>query len=283
MYNRSLSEEDKEKLMQNKTYELFVKDILEKINAADNWENIKLEHDIVLTGKSGTKHQIDIYWEFNYGLVTHKVAVECKGYNNPVTKGLIAAFHGVLEDLDGVQGVYASQMGYQSGAETLAKQFSIKLLEIRRPMSKDAEGRMWNIGIEIQMSTRANERFNMILSKEDMGQDVIDHFEGCINLGIECILDNGERKTIQAFLLDLQPINENRHQCFEIERDNLYYLMDDRLVSIKKLIYEYDINVISHESEIRGDNIIKALVRDLFEDREKTVSWMGSVNERTSV
>lgn len=282
MYNRSLNDEDKKRLMQDKEYELYVKDILEKINAADNWENTKLEHDVTLTGKSGTKHQIDIYWEFKYGLITHKVAVECKGYNNPVTKGLIAAFHGVLEDLDGVQGVYASQMGYQSGAEKLAKQFSIKLLEIRRPMSKDVKGRLWNIGIKIQMPTRANERFNMILAKEDMGQDVIDHFEGYVNPNIEYILDNEERKTIQAFLLGLQPINENRHQCFEIERENLYYLMDDRPVRIKKLIYEYDFKMLSHESEIRGDSVIKALVRDLFEDREKTVSWMGSVSERSS-
>ena len=282
MYSRSLNDEDKEKLMQDEAYELFVKDILEKINVADNWENIKLEHDVVLTGKSGTKHQIDIYWEFKYGLVTHKVAVECKGYNNPITKGLIAAFHGVLEDLDGVQGVYASQMGYQKGAEMLAKQFSIKLLEIRRPMSKDVEGRLWNIGIKIQMPTRANERFTMILAKEDMRQDVIDHFEGYVNPEHEHILDNKERKTIQAFLLGLQPINENYHQCFEIERDNLYYLMGKRPVRIKKLIYEYDFKALSHESEIRGDNIIKALVRDLSEDKESTVSWMGSVNERSS-
>ena len=101
-----LDDQDKEKLYQSTEYELFVKDILEKINVASGWENLKLQHNVVLTGKSGASHQIDIYWEFTAGIFTHKV--ECKGYSSAVTKEKIASFFGVLSDLDGVQGVYAS-------------------------------------------------------------------------------------------------------------------------------------------------------------------------------
>lgn len=69
-----------------------------------------------MTGKSGTKHWIDIHWKSKYSLATHKVAVEGKGFNNSVTDELIAAFDSVLEDLDGVHDVNTSQMGCQNGS-----------------------------------------------------------------------------------------------------------------------------------------------------------------------
>ena len=81
--------------------------------------------DVVLPGARGD-HQIDLYWEFSTAGILHRVAVECKDYNRNVSKERIAAFRAVLDDIGGIRGIYATKIGYQSGAKEFAKQHKIK-------------------------------------------------------------------------------------------------------------------------------------------------------------
>ena len=66
---------------QGTEYEFFVKEICECMNRADGLSDVHVQHDVKLQGASGVEHQIDIFWTFNKGGVTYKVAVECKGIN----------------------------------------------------------------------------------------------------------------------------------------------------------------------------------------------------------
>ena len=114
-------------------YELFVKYVYECLNQVDGLTDVQIQHDVKLVGAAGVEHQIDLFWTFKLGGVTYKVAVECKDYNKHVSKEKILTFHAVLQDIGNIHGIFASKMGFQSGARDYALQYGIQLMEIRQP------------------------------------------------------------------------------------------------------------------------------------------------------
>ena len=97
------------------------------MNAANVQHNVKLE------GRSGQKHQIDVYWEYEKDGKTHRVAIECKNYSRRISQEKVCALKGVLDDLEGVSGIMVSKVGFQKGAKRYAKAFGISLKELRHP------------------------------------------------------------------------------------------------------------------------------------------------------
>lgn len=104
----------------NIEYEKFTQEIYQELVNADVVKSTKVKHNIKILGKSGQKHQIDVYWEYEIAGVLHKVAVECKNYNKPIPISKVRDFYGVLSDLDNVSGIMVTKIGYQEGAKKLA-------------------------------------------------------------------------------------------------------------------------------------------------------------------
>jgi hypothetical protein len=63
--------------MTNKDYELLVREIYQQILDQNQALNVVVQHNVQKQGQV-TSHQIDVYWEFCLGGVTHKVAVQAK-------------------------------------------------------------------------------------------------------------------------------------------------------------------------------------------------------------
>lgn len=79
-----------------------------------------------------------MYWQFTYGTVTYRVAVECKDYKKQVTAEKIEAFRAMLLDIgNDIQGIFASRNGFQSGAIRVAETYKIQLMQIREPLESD--------------------------------------------------------------------------------------------------------------------------------------------------
>lgn len=78
-------------------YEQLTQEIYQAINANTEFKNIDVKHNIKLEGKSGCKHQIDVYWEFEMMGERHRVAIECKNYSDKVSVGNIRNFYGVFK------------------------------------------------------------------------------------------------------------------------------------------------------------------------------------------
>lgn len=93
-------------------------------------KNICVQHDIKLTGRSGQEHQVDVYWEYEHQGIRHKVAIECKDYNKPISIGRVRDFLGLLLDLQDVSGIIVSANGFQKGAKEFAKYYKINLEEL---------------------------------------------------------------------------------------------------------------------------------------------------------
>ena len=92
-------------------------------------EGIEVEKNKKIEGRSGTKWEFDVYYEFSNAGITHKVAIECKDYGRPLDQGKIAEFGFKLQDVGGISGMVVSSRGFQSGSSKVAKSYGIKLLK----------------------------------------------------------------------------------------------------------------------------------------------------------
>ena len=118
-------------MKQGSSYELLTQQVYQTLLDCE-WpgKNIRVQHDIKLTGSSGQEHQIDIYWEYELAGVKSKVAIECKDYSKPLSIGKVRDFYGVLADLKDVNGIIIASNGFQKGAKEYAKSWGINLKEL---------------------------------------------------------------------------------------------------------------------------------------------------------
>lgn len=118
---------------QNTEYERFTQEIYQQLVNLDVVRTTKVQHDVKLEGRSGQKHQIDVYWEYVIAGNKHRVAIECKNYNTLVPIGKVRDFKGVLDDFNGVNGIMVTKVGYQEGAKKYAQEYGISLKGLRTP------------------------------------------------------------------------------------------------------------------------------------------------------
>ena len=116
--------------MSSKGYELLVREIYQQMLDQDQAQNVVVQHNVQKQGRA-TSHQIDVYWEFCLGGVTHKVAVQAKRWKNPIRKGDVLTFKGVLEDLPGTIGITVTSSRYQRGAVDVAKASGIMICNLQ--------------------------------------------------------------------------------------------------------------------------------------------------------
>lgn len=83
--------------------------------------------NVILTGRSGATHEIDVLGEKTDQLTTFRVAVECKAWDQPIEKDVVAKLHYVLGDVGIREGIIACLSGYRSGAEAAAREMGITL------------------------------------------------------------------------------------------------------------------------------------------------------------
>src|ERR1700730_10651395 len=103
-----------------KPYENLTQVIFQAILGQKEFPNLKVERDITIQGKTAC-HQIDVYWKFEFGGVSHEVIVQAKDWQKLVDQLHLLAFTKVLEDLPSQpRGIFVTRTGYQSGAKEWA-------------------------------------------------------------------------------------------------------------------------------------------------------------------
>lgn len=122
----------------NTEYEQFTRKVFAGLSSQKRVKTIKLQHNVKLLGNSGTRHQIDVYWEYEKDGQLHKVAIECKNYSKNVPIGKVRDFYGVIDDIDGLQGIMITRKGFQDGAKKYAASKNIHLKELRAPIGEES-------------------------------------------------------------------------------------------------------------------------------------------------
>ena len=130
-------------------YELLTKGIFQDILNQSDVKTIKVEHNVVLKGKT-TNHQIDVYWKFELNGFEYETVVQAKDWNQTVSQGALLQFKAVLDDLPGSPvGIFVTRTGYQSGAKSVADSNGIKIYELREPTDDDFEGKIKEIHVNL--------------------------------------------------------------------------------------------------------------------------------------
>ena len=278
-------------------YELFVKAVYECLNRADGLSDVQIQHDIKLVGAAGVEHQIDVFWTFKLGGVDYKVAVECKDFKSHVSKEKIEAFHSILHDIGNIHGIFASKVGFQSGAILYAQKYGIQLMEIRKPIDSDWKGRIKDIHVELCMrfigkvtpkihinKTRAEE-MNITLPVNNQfhmfsDQVRVEFGEMIVN---EKVVENGGIKTVHELEQKLpvgKPSKDNKFVY--VFKDAMIYL-DDVTLPVDGIEFTYDTHESTEHIAIYGEDSIMAIVKNITDGSETHIDKYGRVSVRESV
>lgn len=123
-----------------KNYEKFVQTIQQSLLNADkfiNGKTIVVELDKKLVNSAGVSRQFDVYFEFEAGGHLYRTVIECKDYTSAIKAEKIDAFLGKTAGIPGLNLIYATRTGYQSGAVAIAKANNVRLLVIDEAGDED--------------------------------------------------------------------------------------------------------------------------------------------------
>lgn len=234
-------------------------------------------------GKSGSWYQIDVLTKQSNGLQTIRTAIECKYWKNRVTRNVVSNLVTLLEDTNIEKGVVVSKEGFTSGAIALAKQRNINLVEMREPNDADWEGRIKTIHIMlslhspefydlelIQPPQQTGERVQLTVS----GQDLTIKEPGKEPRTLDQIVNNADRsatppdQTIEVMFptgTTMQVGGSDKHAMIEAVR-----------FKVRDHVHE-------QEFVIDGDQAIRLIVKEVFEEREFRIGHDGQVTEATDL
>lgn len=259
----------------NTEYELLVAEIYQGMLAYDGYENLRVEHDVTITGKSGATHQIDVFWEFKLAGTTYRTCVECRNYTSPIKKSQVAAFAATLQDIGNANGIIATTASFQKGALLFAKQHDIRLVLVNHLLKS----------IHLHMSVQSNQFENVefkfdqtsvrkALTANDLKsfnlQDVI--------LGDDPLLNaQGEPDVTLNDLIRSHRLEEGHNV---IPATGLFYAVQGLgLVELESIDFDlYYLNHI-HESLIELPTTAKAAIEDILDNNVHYLHEDGSVND----
>ena len=240
-----------------------------------------------LTGKSGQKHQIDVYWEYQYDNTTFKIAIECKNYNQSI--GKVRDFFGVLYDLEDVKGIMVTKNGYQEGAKKFGEHYGIDLMELREPEEGEA------IVAETTLTIGSSVRHRLFLVDEDWAKE----HDFNIQLYKERLdwlfspncskwihathiplttKENKIRNAKDEIIADIQKLEEEipencqQNKDYVFPFDNAYIKTDCGNIKIKEIKFEYENHTETKQIKIDAQNITKAILKNTI---SKEVQLIG--------
>ena len=273
----------------NIEYEKFTQEIYNEILKNLYVKNIDVKHNVKLTGKSGQKHQIDVYWEYQYDNTTFKIAIECKNYNHTVSIGKVRDFFGVLYDLEDVKGIMVTKKGYQDGAKKFGEYYGIDLMELREPEEGEA------IVAETTLTIDCSVRHRLFLIDEDWAKEhdfniqsykkrldwlcfpVCDKWINATHIPLTT-KENKIRNAKDEIIADIHKLEEelpencqpNKNYVFPF--DDAYIKTDCGNIKIKEIKIEYENHTETKRIKIDAQNITKAILKNTI---SKEVQLIG--------
>lgn len=115
----------------NSTYEKGVE--LEKLVAKlFRAKGYYVKHNVKLIGRSGVKHQIDVYAEYRAPLHTSKIIIECKAYDKPINKDVVMKLINEVNDLGVDRGILVTTSYFTSDAVSTASGYNVDLWDYNK-------------------------------------------------------------------------------------------------------------------------------------------------------
>ncbi len=268
----------------NTEYERFTQQVYQQLLNCRHPNIANVQHNIKLEGRSGCKHQIDVYWEYEKNGVKHRAAIECKNYSKHVPKEKVCAFNGVLIDLDGVEGIMVSKKGFQSGAKLYAKECDISLQELREPevgetfignmmLNIHSEKRSTLFAVDEQWAKEHNIDIPEYKRRIDMFSLTNEHqWSDATHIPLEL----ADRVIRDAEGNEITTLDLLEQQIPDYPTDDFPYVFpfDDAyvktaywgLVKILEIKYTYETEDQQRNITIDAGDFVKAILKDAFDD-----------------
>lgn len=270
-------------------YEKFTQEIYNEILKNQSVKNIDVKHNVKLVGKSGQRHQIDVYWEYQYDNTTFKIAIECKNYNHTVSIGKVRDFFGALYDLEDVKGIMVTNKGYQEGAKKYGEYYGIDLMELREPEDGEA------IVAETTLTIDCSVRHRLFLIDEDWAKEhdlniqsykqrldwlcspVCGKWINATHIPLttkEDKIRNSEGKVIVDIrkLEDELPKKSKQDDGYVYPFEDAYVKTEWGDIKIKEVKFEYENHTEIKQFKIDAQNITKAILKNAI---NKEVLFVG--------
>lgn len=254
-------------------YEILVRDLHAALIENDRVENVRVLHNGKLKGRSGATHQIDVYWEFKVAGVKYKTCVECKHYNRRVEKSDVATLIATLDDIGNTTGIFATTVGYQSGAVLLAKERGVRLLTVNTLLK--------SINITSTFAIPDTEILDIQYDTDQARQLLIEKNLTSFNMTprwslTTCFFDatGNQKTTLRKFL------NENITDGIgTIRPDELYEETELGLIRVTEIHYRQTTCFHNSSQEIVVDDAKRAIMEDVLENYSCYLHDDGSVSQ----
>jgi len=202
--------------------------------------NIVVTQNAYIRGRSGAKHEFDVYYEFDKARIIHRVAIECKDEAARTSKGHIIEFAGKIEDVDHLIGVVVSRNGYQKGAMLWAKHHGITLLT-----PKDLPSINKILAMQI--------KYTLLPDDNVMGQPfwtVMEVANGEVNGNYTCVPGRNRTKGIPLFFskrhaeLFLQKLDPNKSVVRGVHQQHLKELITlvDHFEDVSFVLFSHEVD-----------------------------------------
>lgn len=271
----------------NIEYEKFTQEIYQELVNADVLKTTCVQHNVKLKGRSGQEHQIDVYWEYEIAGTKHKVAIECKNYNQAVPIGRVRDFFGALYDLVDVKGIMVTKVGYQKGAKEYASYYGIDLKELRSPNSDEAV--IGEIELHINTSTRhclflvddnyaKTDKFSVHQYKQRLDFMRIDRTSSWINathIPLELInrnIINSNGTTITTLEKIEEELPEDSDSDIVFKYEDAYVNTRWGKIKINEIKYEYEYKNEKKIIAIDAQDFVKAILKDALNGEIKLIA-----------
>jgi hypothetical protein len=255
-------------------YEILVRDLHAALVENDCVENISVLHNVKLKGRSGATHQIDVYWEFKVAGVKYKTCIECKHYNRRVKKSDVATLIAILDDIGNATGIFATTVGYQSGAVLLAKEKGVRLVTVNHLLK--------SVNITSNFIVPDTEIFDVKFDTEQARQLLIENNLMSFNMisnwnPTTTFFDaaGNPKTTLRKFINET--ISSNGTGA--IEPDNLYEKTELGLLRISEIHYRQTTSSYKSNQEIVVNDAKRAIMEDVLENYSCYLHDDGAISQ----
>ncbi len=269
---------------QGSTYETLVQRVFSQILAQSAVKTIDVRKNVVVQGKT-TRHEIDVFWEFELSGIKYKTIIQAKDWATKVPQGEILKLKAVLDDIPGQpKGIFVTRTGYQPGAEQFALANGIGLYEFREPNEADWQGKLKEININLRMFVPNTEltrfEFDEVWIRDRMKQLGIPHLALTIRESPDRVWifdDHGrELQTMQQVLDELlasMGMKETAPQEVRVdltgkERFLLSGHADLKFLKLKCLVFRISIAKIEQPLTIDYTSVVGFILRNVAAGKE---------------
>ena len=232
-------------------------------------------------GKSGSWYQIDVLTSQSNGLQTVRTAIECKYWQKRVTRNVVSNLITTVEDTNIEKGVIVSKEGFTSGAIALAKQKNISLVEMREPNDADWEGKIKTIHIMMHITSLEFYDVECVKPPQQAGTSIQFTASG---QDITIKEPGKETKTLDQIVNAALSSEHSADQSLEVRflaGTTMRIVGFDKSAMIEAVRFKVRHHVHEREIVIDAAEVIRLIVKEVFEERQFHIRHDGQIVETT--